>query len=334
MIEVVDLCKYYGDRRAAGPLSFTIERGEIVGLLGLNGAGKTTALRILACDLLPSSGTVRVDGLDVVEDPHEVRRRIGYLPETPPLYGEMTVHEYLVFAARLRGVARGRASTAADGVEESLQLTGVRDDVISSLSLGFRQRVGIAQAIVHKPALLILDEPITGLDPAQIIEMRQLLRELRSKHTIVLSSHILTEISETCDRILVLREGEIVAAGKEADISRRMLGGVQIEVTVRVGAAATAERVRGILAGMPGATGVTVIAARETGPDVASFCVDADGDVREAVARALVAGGAGVLEIVRSRRELESVFLRLTGADPGVHSLSSPAVGADAGGPS
>ncbi|HEY4012377.1 MAG TPA: ABC transporter ATP-binding protein [Polyangiaceae bacterium] len=334
MIEVVDLCKYYGDRRAAGPLSFTIERGEIVGLLGLNGAGKTTALRILACDLLPSSGTVRVDGLDVVEDPHEVRRRIGYLPETPPLYGEMTVHEYLVFAARLRGVAGSQASRAADGVEESLQLTAVRDDVISSLSLGFRQRVGIAQAVVHKPALLILDEPITGLDPAQIIEMRQLLRELRSEHTIVLSSHILTEISETCDRILVLREGEIVAAGKEADISRRMLGGVQIEVTVRVGPAATVESVRALLAGTPGATGVTAIAARETGPDIASFCVDADRDVRETVSRALVDAGAGILEIVRSRRELESVFLRLTGADPGAHLLPSAGIASGAGVPS
>jgi ABC-2 type transport system ATP-binding protein len=334
MIEVVDLCKYYGDRRAAGPLSFAIERGEIVGLLGLNGAGKTTALRILACDLLPSSGTVRVDGLDVVEDPHEVRRRIGYLPETPPLYGEMTVHEYLIFAARLRGVARGRASKEAERVEESLQLADVRDDVISSLSLGFRQRVGIAQAVVHKPALLILDEPITGLDPAQIIEMRQLLRELRAEHTIVLSSHILTEISETCDRILVLREGEIVAAGKEADLSRSMLGGIQIEVTVRVGAAATAERVQAILTGTPGATNVTPIAARETGADVVSFCLDADRDVRESVSRALVEAGAGVLEIVRSRRELESIFLRLTGAEPSAPPRVSPTAAPGAGAPS
>jgi ABC-2 type transport system ATP-binding protein len=256
------------------------------------------------------------------------------LPDTPPLYGEMTVHEYLVFAARLRGVAGREASKAADRAEESLQLAAVRDDVISSLSHGFRQRVGIAQAVVHKPALLILDEPITGLDPAQIIEMRQLLRELRSEHTIFLSSHILTEISETCDRILVLREGEIVAAGKEADLSRSMLGGIQIEVTVRVGALGTTERVRAILTGTPGATSVTPIAARETGDDVASFCVDADRDVRESVSRALVEAGAGVLEIVRSRRELESIFLRLTGAEPNAPPPLPLAVSSDLGAPS
>jgi ABC-2 type transport system ATP-binding protein len=315
MIEVVDLCKYYGERRAAGPLSFTIERGEIVGLLGLNGAGKTTALRILACDLLPSSGTVKVDGMDVVEQPHEVRRRIGYLPDTPPLYGDMTVHEFLVFAARLRGLAATQAERAADGVEELVQLTTVRDDLISSLSHGFRQRVGIAQAVVHKPRLLILDEPITGLDPAQIIEMRQLLRELRSQHTIVLSSHILPEISETCDRILVLRAGEIVAAGKESDLSRSMLRGMQIELTVRAGVGATGEQVRELLARVDGTTSVTTIEPREIGADVTTFLVEADRDIREALSRTLVEARIGILELVRSKRELESIFLRLTGAD-------------------
>jgi ABC-2 type transport system ATP-binding protein len=317
MIEVVDLCKYYGERRAAGPLSFSIERGEIVGLLGLNGAGKTTALRVLACDLLPSSGTARIDGIDVVEKPHEVRRRIGYLPETPPLYGEMTVHEYLVFAARLRGLAKSRAEVAADRASESVQLDAVRDQVISSLSLGFRQRVGIAQAVVHEPELLILDEPITGLDPVQIMEMRQLLRQLRSSHTIILSSHILTEISETCDRILVLRSGEIVASGKEADLSRSMLRSIEVELTVRTGGAATAEQVRALLLAVAGTTAVTSIAPRETGADVLSFQVKADGDVREAVSRALVEARIGVLEIVRSRRELETIFLRLTGDQGG-----------------
>ena len=211
MIEVRELFKYYGDRRAVGPLSFAIAEGEIVGLLGLNGAGKTTALRVLACDLLPSSGTVRVDGIDVVDQPGDVRRRIGYLPDTPPLYAEMTVHEYLGFAARLRGVATGDVERLVRAAEQSTQLEAVADDLISSLSHGYRQRVGIAQAIVHEPRLLILDEPITGLDPLQIVEMRQLLRGLRGKHTIVLSSHILTEISETCDRLLVVRDGEIVA---------------------------------------------------------------------------------------------------------------------------
>src|SRR5579863_5770692 len=233
MIEVRDLFKYYGERKAVGPLSFGIKQGEIVGLLGLNGAGKTTALRVLACDLLPSSGTVMVDGIDVVDQPHEVRRRIGYLPDTPPLYGEMTVHEFLVFAARLRGLSPSDAEGRARSVEEAAQLEGVCDELISSLSHGFRQRVGIAQAVVHGPQLLILDEPISGLDPVQIIEMRQLLRSLRGAHTIVLSSHILTEISETCDRLLVLGEGTIVAAGTEEELSRSLLGAAHVEITLR-----------------------------------------------------------------------------------------------------
>lgn len=315
MIDVVDLCKHYGERRAAGPLSFSIERGEIVGLLGLNGAGKTTALRILACDLLPSSGTVRVDGLDVVEKPHEVRRRIGYLPETPPLYGEMTVHEYLVFAARLRRLTSAQAGRAADRAEESVKLGAVRDDLIASLSLGFRQRVGIAQAIVHKPDLLILDEPITGLDPAQIIEMRQLLRQLRSEHTIVLSSHILREISETCDRILVLKAGEIVAAGTESELSRSMVGGMEIELTVRLGAPTAVDGLCALLGQVAGVTSVGPIEPRETGAEVKSFRVEADRDVRESLSRVLVEARIGILEIVRSRRELESIFLRLTGSE-------------------
>jgi ABC-2 type transport system ATP-binding protein len=317
MIEVVDLYKYYGERRAAGPLSFSIDRGEIVGLLGLNGAGKTTALRILACDLLPSSGKILVDGFDVVDQPHEVRRRIGYLPDTPPLYGEMTVREYLVFAGRLRGMGEGEARRAAESVEESVQLTDVRDDLIASLSHGFRQRVGIAQAVVHKPQLLILDEPITGLDPVQIIEMRQLLRQLRSQHTIVLSSHILTEISETCDRILVLRAGEIVAAGTEADLSRNMIGAMQIELSVRVGTTVALERVRQLLLAAEGVTSVNMIEPREVGPGVATFRVEADRDVRESVSRTLVEAKVGILEIVRNRRELESIFLRLTGDGDG-----------------
>src|SRR4051812_31492808 len=165
------MMKYYGDRRVVWPLSFSIVKGEIVELLGLNGAGKTTTLRILACDLLPSSGSVRVDGLDVVDNPDEVRARVGYLPDHPPLYEEMTVSEYLMFAARLRGLGYEDAEQRVKEVIGSTQLGGVRDEVISTLSHGFRQRVGIAQAIVHRPRLLVLDEPIGGLDPVQIIEM-------------------------------------------------------------------------------------------------------------------------------------------------------------------
>lgn len=312
MIEVRDLFKYYGERRAAGPLSFTIGKGEIVGLLGLNGAGKTTALRVLACDLLPSSGTVLVDGIDIVDQPHEVRRRIGYLPETPPLYGEMTVHEYLVFAARLRGLSGEEADRRAGVVENAAQLENVRDDLIASLSHGFRQRVGIAQAVVHGPQLLILDEPISGLDPVQIIEMRQLLRSLRGKHTIVLSSHILTEISETCDRLLVLGEGKIVAAGTEEELSKSLVGGAQVDVTLRADGDG---RARELLSKLDGVRHVESISPRETGLGVVTFRLQAEKDVREALCKALVTAGIGILEVVRSKHELESIFLRLTTAE-------------------
>ena len=317
VIEIENLYKYFGERKAVGPLSFSIHAGEIVGLLGLNGAGKTTTLRVLACDLLPSSGAVRVDGLDVVDHPHEVRSRIGYLPDHPPLYSEMTVREYLVFAARLRGMSAADAERRVPEVEDSTQLGGVRHDVILSLSHGFRQRVGIAQAIVHRPRLLVLDEPISGLDPVQIVEMRELLRGLAGEHTILLSSHILSEISETCDRILVIRDGVIGASGTEKELSTSLLQNVRVEVTVRRPADdPDGDMVRALLEAVAGVVGVEALADGSSGDagSVSTLVVEADRDVREAVCEALVRGGAGVLELRRSERELESVFLRLAGS--------------------
>jgi ABC-2 type transport system ATP-binding protein len=326
VIEINNLYKYYGERKAVGPLSFSIETGEIVGLLGLNGAGKTTTLRILACDLLPSSGSVKVDGLDVVDQPHEVRSRIGYLPDTPPLYGEMTVREYLVFAARLRGMSRADAEARVGVVEDATELGRVRHDVISSLSHGYRQRVGIAQAIVHRPRLLVLDEPISGLDPVQIVEMRELLRGLRGDHTIIISSHILSEISETCDRILVIREGQIGASGTEAELSTKLLRGVRAEITVtgdRARAIAIAREIEGVTEAKP-------VTASEPGEGITTLQVEADRDVREVLCRALVNGGIGVLELRRNDRELESVFLRLAGAgSPAMPAAGDKATSAD-----
>ena len=316
MIEINELYKFYGDRKAVGPLSCSIADGEIVGLLGLNGAGKTTTLRILACDLLPSSGSVVIDGLDVVESPHEVRARIGYLPDTPPLYPEMTVRGYLLFAAQLRGLSRAQAEKQVPEALAQTQLGDVADDPIASLSHGFKQRVGIAQAIVHKPRLLVLDEPITGLDPVQIVEMRELLRGLKGKHTILLSSHILSEISETCDRILVIKGGEIAAAGTEAELIAKMQSGVRLEITVR-GSAAPAEkieaRVRELAEALPGVTGIKDLPAAEQGERVVTVRVDANHDVREALCKALVEAGIGILQVGRGERELESVFLSLAG---------------------
>lgn len=309
MIEIRDLYKYYGDRRAVGPLSATIEKGEIVGLLGLNGAGKTTTLRILACDLLPTSGSVKVGGLDVVEVPHEVRRRIGYLPDTPPVYLEMTVEEYLTFAAKLRGVT---GPDVEKRVDEALELTEVgseRDRAIGALSHGYRQRVGIAQAIVHKPEFVVLDEPISGLDPVQIVEMRELVRSLGGEHTVVVSSHILSEIHETCDRIFVIRDGQIVASGTEKELSDQLLSGMRVSLTLRVGEGGAAKAGE-LIASAPGVTGVELGAATE-GPGIASYRVVLSRDTRDELTRAVVGAGYGLLELTRGERELESVFLEL-----------------------
>ncbi len=311
MIEIQQLYKYYGDRRAIGPLTANIEKGEIVGLLGLNGAGKTTTLRVLACDLLPTSGTVRVDGVDVVERPEEVKQRIGYLPDVPPLYGEMRVREYLAFAARLRGMSRSDIAKRIDEVGELTEVRGVLGDLISSLSHGYRQRVGIAQAILHRPALVVLDEPISGLDPVQIVEMRDLVRSLGGDHTVVVSSHILSEISETCDRILVIRDGEIVASGTEAELSERLLSGMRVDVSVQLGSRAAADA-QTLIEAIDGVQEVEEIDPLEPGKGVASFSVQSSKDVRDALCRGLVQADLGILQLSRSEHELESVFLQLS----------------------
>jgi ABC-2 type transport system ATP-binding protein len=317
VIEITDLYKYYGERRAIGPLSCSIAAGEIVGLLGLNGAGKTTTLRILACDLLPSAGSVTVGGIDVVDHPHEVRAKIGYLPDSPPLYVEMTVRAYLHFAARLRGMSREDADKRVPEVEEMTELGAVSADPIASLSHGFKQRVGIAQAIVHRPRLLVLDEPITGLDPVQIVEMRELLRSLKGEHTILLSSHILSEISETCDRILVIKDGQIAAAGTESELTSRLRkGGFRADFSVRAeGEGGYREggggRARAAVEEMAGVTSAELVTPAE--PGALTLRVEAEHDVRADVCRELVKAGLDILQVGAGERVLESVFLELAG---------------------
>ena len=317
MIEIENLYKYYADRRAVGPLSATIEKGEIVGLLGLNGAGKTTTLRVLACDLLPTSGSVRVGGVDVVERPDEVRARIGYLPDVPPLYGDMTVREYLAFVSRLRGVPSADVARRVSEVDDLTEIGDERDSMISALSHGFKQRVGIAQAIVHRPELVVLDEPISGLDPVQIVEMRALVRSLGGDHTVVVSSHILNEISETCDRIFVIRDGEIVASGSEAELSSQMLEGMQLDVTLRVPSGEDAHAVASELLGaLPGVREIEPRQSPEPGAGIVAVRLHASGDVRDALVKKVIEAGIGLLELSRAERELESVFLRLAESDP------------------
>ena len=210
MIEATRLTKYYGDFCAIQNVSFTAQRGEILGLLGPNGAGKTTTMRIITGFMPATEGTVTVEGYDVFKESHEVRRRIGYLPENPPLYNDMTVSSYLKFVGRIKGVSRKEIPGSLDGVLERCSLTEVADRLVGQLSKGYRQRVGLAQALIHNPVVLILDEPTIGLDPKQIIEIRSLIRDLSGDRTVILSTHILPEVSQICNKVVIINEGRVV----------------------------------------------------------------------------------------------------------------------------
>jgi len=305
MIEVHKLTKYYGERAAIRDLDFSIAKGEVVGFLGLNGAGKTTTLRILGCLLLPTSGTVSVDGIEVTVNPYGIRRKIGFLPDVPPLYPEMTVGAYLAFAARLRQVPGCEVAARVGEAEEKASLRDVHREVIGELSYGFRQRVGVAQAIVHKPALLILDEPAAGLDPAQVVEMRGLLRTLRGEHTVLISSHFLAEISQTCDRLLVIHGGELVGQGSEDELAAAMgQGGSTILAEVRGQGAGVSARLQRI-------SGVTQTGERKESEATTVFEITAGTDVRAEVARVLVGAGCDLLRLERSTSRLEAIFMNL-----------------------
>jgi len=222
MVEVSGLTKYYGDFRAIQDVSFTAQRGEILGFLGPNGAGKTTAIRIISGFMPATEGTVTVEGFDVFKESQEVRRRIGYMPENPPLYHDMTVSSYLKFVARIKGVGRRQLPAALDEVLERCSLTEAASKLVSRLSKGFRQRVGLAQALIHNPPVLILDEPTIGLDPKQIIEIRHLIKQLSAERTVILSTHILPEVSQTCDKVVIINEGKIVVEKSLNELTQGM----------------------------------------------------------------------------------------------------------------
>ncbi len=241
MIEVANLSKRYGDLAAVRDVSFSASSGQILGFLGPNGAGKTTTMRIITGFMPATSGTVRVDGFDVFDQSTEVRRRIGYLPENPPLYNDMAVAPYLRFVAKLKGMSRADIPTALDRALETCGLTAVRDRLLGHLSKGFRQRVGLAQALIHDPPVLVLDEPTIGLDPRQIVEIRSLIRTLGGKRTVVLSTHILPEVSQVCDKVVIINDGRIVAEDTLANLTRgRALEEVFIEAIGREGDGARA----------------------------------------------------------------------------------------------
>ncbi len=316
MIRVVDIEKSYGSKRVLGPVGFEAARGETLGVLGRNGAGKTTLLRILAGDLRPSAGSVWVDGIDAVGRPRDSRARIGFLPEVPPIYEEMRVGEFLEFAGRLHGVASTVLAARVPEVERLTQVADVHDELIRHLSHGYRQRVGLAQAIVHDPPVLILDEPTHDLDPVQIVEMRALIRSLKGKHTVVLSSHILPEIREVCDRLLVVHAGRVVATGTESELTGRFLGSRRVRVAARPRAGAADEKAaEQLVACIRTVDGVLEVELAGHEDGAFAFAVDAQGDRRAEVCRALVAAGHDVLRLDRAERELESVFVELVAED-------------------
>jgi len=307
VIEVQHLTKHYGPVTAVQDVSFKAERGEILGFLGPNGAGKTTTMRIITGYMPPTDGKAVVAGYDVLEKPIEAKRRTGYLPETPPLYPDMTVADYLMFCARIKGVPRAERATRVKATMERTRIADVAKRHCAKLSKGYRQRVGLAQALLHNPDVLILDEPTAGLDPKQIIETRKLIKELGGEHTVILSTHILPEVSQTCQRVVIINKGRVVAVDTPDNLTSRLQGSGTLYVEVdSMGADAHTA-----LTAIPGVTGVTVSATHgaATGFEVATA---ADRDVRRELASTVVGRGWGLLELRPMRMSLEEIFLSLT----------------------
>ncbi|HUZ46274.1 MAG TPA: ABC transporter ATP-binding protein [Terriglobia bacterium] len=310
MIEVENLTKRYGPTLAVSNISFNVQEGEILGFLGPNGAGKTTTMRIITGFLSASSGRVRVSGFDVAEQPLEVKKRIGYLPENPPVYPDMTVNEYLAFVGRIKGVPRSDLKKRIGEVSEKCAVANVANRQIGKLSKGYRQRVGLAQALMVNPDVLILDEPTAGLDPKQIIETRELIKGLAGHHTVILSTHILPEVSRTCQRVVVINQGKVVAVGAPDELTARLQG----YGTVLITAEGPAPEIIGKLQSVPG---VNLVEPREAAESRVTLEVHVEKgqDVRAEMARAVVESGWKLFELKTSGMSLEDIFLKLTTYD-------------------
>ena len=307
MIEVQGLTKRYGRTTAVDDLNFSVRRGEILGFLGPNGAGKTTTMRVLTCYLPPTLGKVTVAGYDVMEQPLEVKKRVGYLPETPPLYTDMRVREMLGFAARIKGVPRRQVKQRVEMAAEKTAVTDVLQKIVGHLSKGYRQRVGLAAALIHEPEVLVLDEPTAGLDPKQIIETRKLIQSLAGNHTIILSTHILPEAAHTCNRVMIINKGKLVAEDTPENLTARLQGFETMKLLVEgppEQIQETLTRVEGVnhVAHMPALDGRVEFSV-ETSPGH---------DARKELARAVVESGWGLLELRPMGMSLEEIFLKLT----------------------
>ncbi|MCZ6788921.1 MAG: ABC transporter ATP-binding protein [Chloroflexi bacterium] len=311
VIEVENLTKYYGNFPAISDVSFTVDKGEILGFLGPNGAGKSTTMKILTGYMPPTEGVVRIAGYDVVSQSLEARKRMGYLPETVPLYTDMTVRGYLGFMGSIRGMSRDSIRRRTGDVVDICRLGDYTDTLIGKLSKGFRQRVGIAQAILHEPDILILDEPTIGIDPIQVVETRQLIKDLGTEHTVVISTHILPEVSAICQRVVIIHEGEIVAMDSPENLAERLQASAQVVVDVR----GPKEKVTAALQGIDGVQGVTVTPL-ERGAATYTVTSGRDQDIREEVARQVVQQGWGLLRQESLSMSLEEIFLRLTTEEP------------------
>ncbi len=312
MIEVKNIVKRYGDHLAVDHLSFNMETGKIYGFLGPNGAGKSTTMNIMTGYIAASEGTVTIDGLDIVREPEEAKKHIGYLPELPPLYQDMTVAEYLSFVADLKRVPKKERRDQIAKVMKQTMLGEYSERLIRNLSKGYKQRVGLAQALIGSPDIIILDEPTVGLDPQQILEIRELIRSLREDHIVMLSSHILSEVNEVCDEILILSHGKLVASGTPEELESRIGGG---SATLKLSILGAEENVRPVLEGMehikevdfgtPGADGALPVTVQ----------TDTQEDIRAEVAKALAAANLPVMAMNLETHSLEEVFLELTGSD-------------------
>src|SRR5438128_7989877 len=303
MIQVEHLTKLYGAKTAIADVSFSVEKGEVLAFLGPNGAGKTTTMRIVTASLPATAGSAKVAGYDCFDQPTEVKRLIGYLPEVPPLYTEMTVTEYLIFVGRIKGIEPERLPVALDQILERLSLGEVRGRLIANLSRGFQQRVGLAQALIHDPPVLILDEPTLGLDPKQIIEIRQLIRELAGSHTIILSTHILPEATAVAKRVVIINDGRIVAEDTQEQLSARLRRSEEVSLTLKRSTPDVQER----LLALPG-----VLSVRQACANTSLGEAQRGHDLRADTARCAARNDWGLVELKLVTMTLEDVFLRLT----------------------